>query len=184
MAEFALHDETSAPEESAKILANAKKANGFIPNLFAVMAEAPGLLSSYQFIHQQFVNSSFDADELTVVWQAINVEHDCGYCVPAHTRLAQGMSVDNAILDALRDETPLPNARLEALRTFTLVAVRTRGVANEVDVNAFLAAGYTERHILEVILGLSQKVMSNYTNHFAKTPVDPAFWEFSWNKVR
>jgi len=35
-----------------------------------------------------------------------------------------------------------------------------------------------------VILGLSQKVMSNYTNHLAETPVDEAFKGFAWEKAR
>lgn len=53
-----------------------------IPGLHAVMAEAPGLLEAYQTVHELFVNSSIDKDEFTVVWQSINVEHACHYCVP------------------------------------------------------------------------------------------------------
>ena len=85
------------------------------------------------------------------------------------------------ISDALRDATPLPNSRLEALRTFTLSVVRNRGNVDEVAVQEFLDAGFNQRQILEVILGISHKVMSNYTNHFAKTPVDAAFTKFAWS---
>ena len=35
----------------------------------------------------------------------------------------------------------------------------------------FLDAGYTQQQILEVILGMAHKVISNYMNHVAKTPV-------------
>ena len=45
---------------------------------------------------------------------------------------------------------------------------------------AFPAAGYEQRHVLEIILGLAQKVMSNYTNHIADTPVDPVMQKFAW----
>lgn len=31
-------------------------------------------------------------------------------------------------------------------------------------------------------LGVSQKVISNYVNHIAKTPVDKLFQKFSWDK--
>ena len=44
----------------------------------------------------------------------------------------------------------------------------------------FLDAGFTKRNILEVILGYSQKIMSNYTNHIADTPVDKPFQKFAW----
>jgi hypothetical protein len=32
------------------------------------------------------------------------------------------------------------------------------------------------------VLILAQKVMSNFTNHLAETPVDDAFQTFSWSK--
>ena len=175
-----MHDETSAPEASKELLARSKKANGRIPGLHATMAEAPGLLEGYQLLHKLFLDSTFDKDELTVIWQSVNVEHACHYCVPAHTGIAKAMKVDDAITDALRDSTPLPNERLEALRTFTLAMVRERGDVDEAAVQAFLDAGFTKRQVLEVILGVSQKVMSNYTNHLAQTPVDAPFEKFAW----
>lgn len=179
---FSLHNEDTAPDASKPLLANSKKAFGRIPGLHAVMAEAPGLLEAYNTVHQLFANSSFDEDELTVVWQSVNVEHACHYCVPAHTGIAKVMGVSDDISDALRNEAPLPNPRLEALRSFTLSVVRGRGNVDDIAVQAFLDAGFTRRQILEVILGVSQKVMSNYTNHFAETPVDVPMRKFAWQK--
>jgi alkylhydroperoxidase family enzyme len=183
MTNFTLHDQQSAPQKSQELLDTSIKAFGMIPGLHAVMAEAPGLLEGYQQLHQLFLDSSFDDEETTVVWQTINVEHACHYCVPAHTGIAKSMEVDDAITDALRNETPLPTDRLEALRDFTLAVVRGRGNVDDSAVQAFLDAGFTKRQILEVILGTAQKVMSNYTNHLADTPVDKPFKEFEWHKA-
>ena len=47
---------------------------------------------------------------------------------------------------------------------------------NEAEVGAFLAAGHTRRNVLDVVLGVGMKTLSNYTNHLAHTPLDPA-WE-------
>ncbi|MDE0921747.1 carboxymuconolactone decarboxylase family protein [Aurantimonas coralicida] len=182
MTDFTLHDETTAPDDSKPLLAKSQKAFGMVPGLHAVMAEAPGLLDAYQQVHELFLNSSFDKDETTVVWQTVNVENNCHYCVPAHTGIAKAMGVDDAITEALRNETPLPNARLEALRDFTLSVVRDHGNVDDAKVQAFLDAGFTRRNILEVVLGYSQKVMSNYTNHLAQTPVDKPFQKFAWQK--
>ena len=180
MADFTRHDRQTAPEDSKPLLENSVKDFGMIPNLHAVMAEAPGLLEGYQHLHALFLHTSFSAEEQTVVWQSINVEHGCHYCVPAHTAIAKQMEVDDAITDALRDETELPTARLEALRDFTLSVVRQRGEVSDDAVQAFLDAGYTRRQLLEVVLGVSQKVMSNYVNHLAETPVDAPFQKFAW----
>ncbi|MGJ8547105.1 MAG: carboxymuconolactone decarboxylase family protein [Sulfitobacter sp.] len=183
MVEFTRYTKDDAPEASKPLLDKSEAAFGRIPGLHATMAEASGLLEGYQVLHQLFVDSSFDNDEKTVVWQAINVENECHYCVPAHTGIAKMMKVDDAITDALRDETPLPNAKLEALRDFTLSVVRDKGFVDDAKVQAFLDAGFTKRNILEVILGYSQKIMSNYTNHLAKTPVDQVFEKFAWSKA-
>lgn len=183
MTEFTLHSEDTAPDASKALLTDSIKTFGMIPGLHAVMAEAPGLLEAYKTVHDLFAGSSFDKDEVTVVWQSINVEHVCHYCVPAHTAISKSMGVSDDISNALRDETPLPNARLEALRTFTLSVVRGRGDVDSNDVQAFLDAGYSRRQILEVVLGVAQKVMSNYTNHIANTPVDAPFEKFDWRKA-
>ena len=183
MTKFTIHTEETAPGASKPLLADSKKSYGMIPGLHAVMAEAPALLEAYKTVGDLFTNSSFDKDEITVVWQSVNVEHACLYCVPAHTGVAKSMGVSDDITDALRNETPLPNARLEALRTFTLGVVRNRGNVGDGAVQAFLDAGYTQRQILEVVLGVSMKVMSNYTNHLAHTPVDSEFARYTWAPV-
>jgi hypothetical protein len=84
----------------ARIIRRISKAYGMIPGLHGVLAGAPGILDAYQQLHELFVNSSFNEEELTVVWQSINVEHACHYCVPAHTGIAAMMKVDEAITEA------------------------------------------------------------------------------------
>ncbi|WP_339875323.1 carboxymuconolactone decarboxylase family protein [Olleya marilimosa] len=182
MTTLKIHNIETAPEGSKTLLENSQKAYGMIPGLHGVLAASPELLKAYQELHQLFTETSFNNDELTVVWQTINVEHGCHYCVPAHTGIAKMMKVDDAIIDALRNQTPLADAKLEALRTLTLSITRNRGNVSQADLEAFYTAGYGEQQVLEIILGLSQKVISNYTNHIANTPVDEAFQKFAWKK--
>ena len=182
MKDLTLHTIETAPEGSKPLLENSVKGFGMIPNLHGVMAESPGLLEGYQILHKLAQNSAFNANELTVVWQTINVEHECHYCVPAHTYIANAMKVDPALTEALRDRTAMPNEKLQALQDTTLAIVRNRGRLTAEEKEAFFAAGYGMAHLLDIILILSQKVMSNYVNHIAETPVDAPFQEFAWEK--
>ncbi|MBC8755755.1 carboxymuconolactone decarboxylase family protein [Kordia sp. YSTF-M3] len=182
MSNLKVHTLETAPEASKPLLENSVKEFGMLPNLHGVLAESPGLLEAYKMLHKLFQNSSFNTEELTVVWQTINVEHACHYCVPAHTAIAQMMKVDAKITEALRNSEALPNEKLQALHDTTLSIVRNRGVVSEAELETFYAAGYNQRHILEIILGLSQKLISNYTNHIANTPVDAPFEKFTWSK--
>lgn len=178
MSQFKLHTAETAPEAAQPLIKKSNAAFGMLPNLHAVMAEAPTLLEGYQVLHELFQKTSFNAEELTVVWQSINVEHSCHYCVPAHSAIAASMKVDDAIVDALVNKKPLENEKLEVLRETTLALVKNRGVLSEQALNKFFDAGYAQQQVLEIVLGISQKVMSNYTNHLADTPVDQPFKKF------
>ena len=136
------------------------------------------MLEAYQTLHTLFQTTKFDAEELTVIWQTINVEHDCHYCVPVHEAIANMMNIDPAIIKALRNQTAMPTEKLQVLHKTTLALVRNRGRLNDNDLDAFSRAGYEQVHLLEIILGISQKIMSNYVNHLAQTPVDDAFSDF------
>ena len=175
---FEIYNQKNAPIDSLPLLEKSVKDFGMVPNLHAVLAESPATLEAYQALHQLFQQTDFNAEEITVVWQTINVEHQCHYCVPAHTAIAHSMKVDPVVINALRERTELPSRKLQVLHLTTLSLVRNRGHLREQELADFFAAGYERRHLLEIILGISQKVISNYSNHLADTPVDKPFQKF------
>jgi hypothetical protein len=67
---------------------------------------------------QTFTESSFDKTDNNLLWQTINVEHEC-YCVPAHT-ITNGMKVDLKITEAFKSSTALPTEKLQILHDTTL----------------------------------------------------------------
>jgi alkylhydroperoxidase family enzyme len=182
MSNFTLHTKESAPAEAKALLDKSQSAFGMIPNLHAVMAQSPQLLDGYQVLHGLAQKTAFNAEELTVVWQSINVEHACHYCVPAHTGIAHAMKVSEDVIENVRNETPFANAKLNVLRDTTLEILRERGHLSSAQKDAFFAAGYSNQHLLDIVLILSQKVMSNYVNHLADTPVDEPFQAFAWER--
>ena len=179
---FKLYNRDNAPQHSKPLLEKSINDFGVIPNLHAMLAASPATLEAYQILHQLFQQSSFNKEELTVIWQTINVEHACHYCVPAHSAIAKMMGVDHELDDALRDGRDIANEKLQVLHQTTLALVRNRGHLSNHDNAAFYTAGYERRHLLEIILGISQKVISNYSNHLADTPVDKQFSSFKWTK--
>ena len=180
MTDFTIYTMKSAPEAAQPLLEDSIASFGMIPNLHGAMAESPAVLLSYKFLHTQAQNTSFSPEELTVVWQTANVEHECHYCVPAHTGIAKSPKVDDSITEALRNKTPLPD-KLEVLRETTKAILLDRGNPDTAKLTAFFDAGYSKQQLLEIILILAQKVMSNYINHLADTSVDKAFAKYEWH---
>lgn len=182
MSTLKIHNLETAPEGSKLLLEKSIKSTGMIPGLHGILAESPSTLEGYQKLHELFMNSSFNAEELTVVWQTLNVEHECHYCVPAHTMIANLMKVDPKLTEALRNREAMPTDKLQALHDTTLSIVRNRGRISDSELEHFYTAGYGQQQLLEIILGLAQKTISNYTNHIANTPLDKPFEKLVWKK--
>lgn len=182
MTTFTIHNHASAPEASKPNLEKAQKAFGMVPNLIGVLSESPVAVEAYQAMSSLFQASSFSPTERTVVWLEAIYDNNCEYCMAAHTGIAKGEKVDQAIIEALRNGEPLSDPRLEALRKFTHKMVMDRGWVGAEALQDFLAAGFTKENVLEVVIGVAHKTISNYANHIAATPVDAPFQQHLWEK--
>ncbi len=182
MTNFPIHDEHSAPDAAQQALAATKKNFGMIPNLERVMASAPPLLQGYSTVWDLFDETSLSPIERQVVYLTANYENECEYCVPWHSLLAKKAGMAPADIEALRNGAILSDDKLEALRKFTRSLIANRGKISTAERDEFFDAGYSHVHALEVVLGLAVKLMSNYTNSIAGTPLDKAVASLSWRK--
>ena len=183
MSHYQVHTKETAPPQSADMLANAEKAFGFIPNLLGVMAESPLMLKAYLALGKIFDESSFTPTERQLVILTASRFNDCRYCMAAHSVVAGMQNIPADVVNVIRNDQPIANGRLEILRRTVTTAIEQRGWLSEDDKDAFFAAGYTRAQLFEVILGISYKTLSNYVNHVADTPLDPAFASGAWAPV-
>ena len=179
MTSFQVHTAATAPE-SKTVLDKAQKAFGFVPNLMGVMAESPQLAEAYLAVAGLYSQTDLTDTEREVISMTNNRLNSCEYCMAAHTTVAQMKKLPEDVIASLRDGKPIADAKLEALRVFAEKVNVSRGRPSAADVDALLAVGYTNRTVFEVVLGTSMKVLSNYTNHIAETPVDQAFAGNAW----
>jgi len=98
----------------------------------------------------------------------------------AHTVIAGMQNVDSDIVNAIRNNQAIADNKLESLRQFTHLLIEKRGWVSESDIQTFMQAGYETQHMLDILVGIAQKTMSNFTNHIAKTPLDDAFANVAW----
>lgn len=178
-----VHTIDTAPAASQTSLDGARKVFGFIPNLLGMLATSPAALRAYLGLSDAFGAGTFSDIERQVVLLTVSVEHECQYCVAAHSALASAVKLPPDVLEALRQGKPLPDPRLETLRRTTWTLVTARGWIDDDGLAAFKAAGFTEAQFLEILVGIAQKTISNYANHVAETPVDSQFGKFAWRPV-
>lgn len=183
MNKFDIHTAETASPTSSEMLASVQKSYGFVPNLYGVFAESPAMLKAYMSLGKIFDESSFSPTERQVIILAASRLNECHYCMAAHSVVAGMQNVPEYVVDAIRNDLPIVDPKLEALRSFAAAMVEKRGWVSDGETDAFLAAGYTKAQILEVVLGISFKTLSNYTNHVAETPLDSAFSQRTWTAV-
>jgi alkylhydroperoxidase family enzyme len=125
-------------------------------------------------------NTSLTPVEQQVVFMTSNFENNCHYCIPGHTWMMKAAKMPDDVIEALREGTPLPDPKLQALHVYTKELLDNRGHIGEDRLQAFLDAGYTKQQALEVLTGLSAKLISNFTNAITHTEVDEPMKAFAW----
>ncbi|RVX43929.1 hypothetical protein EDD27_6640 [Nonomuraea polychroma] len=83
----------------------------------------------------------------------------CGADFVQRASRVDGIPEDADVGDEPQDEA------LEAARRLTQAMVTQRGWVDDAEIEAFLAAGYTRRHVLDIVLGVGMRTLSNYSNH-------------------
>lgn len=170
--DFKLHTAETAPEASKKKLAEIKGKYGRLPNFFAVAAESPAAVNAYTTLSDIFRNTGLTPVEQTIVILTASVENKCGYCVAAHSRGAKMAGVPDEVIRAIKERSPLADAKTEALRRVVSQIVEKRGWLSDGEVQNFLNSGYNKSQLLDVIVGVSMKTLSNYINHLADPPAE------------
>jgi len=164
----------TAPAEARDRLTNVKNANGFIPNLIGVLANAPTALETYQTVGAINSRTSLSPAEREVVQITAATRNGCGFCVAGHTAIARKkLAMPEDVIEALRSTQALSDPKLNALALFTLAVIEHKGQVADDELEDFLAAGYTQQSALEVVLGVSLATLCNYANNLAKTPINP-----------
>lgn len=166
----------SAPEGSKETLQAIQKGFGFIPNLMATFANSPAVLNGYMGLDAAWGQSSLTPKEQQIILLVTSVENNCRYCTAAHSTILKSMmKTDPAIVKAVRHRTEIPDLKLNALALFTREVVAERGRVSEDTKNRFIAVGFNEISMMEVLVGVALKTISNYLDHLNPTTVDPAF---------
>lgn len=166
----------TAPEGSRETLTNINKAFGFVPNLMATFANSPAVLNGYLALDSFFQKTSFKPAERELILLAASVENECGYCTAAHSMISKNMlKVPAETVAAIRSGNLTGDDRNSVLAATVREIVRTRGNASQPAIDRFFAAGFTTNQLLELLIGIALKTISNYTDHLFHPELDAAF---------
>lgn len=183
MTRLSLLNTETAPASTQAALKQAIKNSGFLPNLLALLANAPVALQAYQDMSSLNAQGSLDLKEREVVQLVAGTLHGCTFCVAGHTALATNKAKLNPeYIEALRQQhyDQISDTRLRALALFAEQVILTRGKVSDGALQAFFKVGYEDQQALEVIVGIGLATICNFANNLAHTPLNDQLEAYQW----
>lgn len=152
------------------IFDNLEKAVGFVPNLFATYAHSENALGNY--LNLSNAKTSLKTKEKEVVNLAVSEVNNCIYCLSAHTAISKmnGFTEDQIL--ELRAGGASFDDKLDALARLAKNITENRGATDAAILDNFFTAGWTKENLIDVIVLVGDKTISNYINNTTEIPVD------------
>ena len=170
MTAFSVPTRDDVTPDNQAIFDNLKKALGFVPNLYATFAYSPTALGTYLAL--QNAKSSLKPKEREVINLVVSQVNDCEYCLAAHTALGKMRGFTDAQILEIRRGRASFDPKLDGLIRFVREIAEKRGHVSTAATDAFLAAGWSQANLVDAIIVVGDKSISNYLHGTTKIPVD------------
>jgi uncharacterized peroxidase-related enzyme len=162
----------------AATLSQIKASLGNVPNVFALLANAPVALDGYLSLSKALSRGRLTARQREILALAIAQENECQYCLSAHTALAEAVGL--SATDALKARFGKSDDPFErALASFVKNVVRQRGLVSDQDLDLAREAGIGDGLMLEIVANVALNTLTNYANRLADTEIDSPVVEVS-----
>ncbi|MBS1779403.1 MAG: carboxymuconolactone decarboxylase family protein [Bacteroidetes bacterium] len=146
------------------------KAFGKVPNLYASFAWNDTALTDYLALQNR--KSTLTAKEREVINLVVSQVNDCKYCVPAHTMLAGMLGYNEQQILEIRRADISFDSKLDALAKFTKETTINRGRPSDKALELFYDAGYNTANLVDAMIIIGDKIISNYLHNITQIPVD------------
>ncbi len=149
---------------------NLQKKLGFVPNLYAFFGKNETALEDYLTFQNR--KSTLRLKEREVINLVTSQINGCRYCQSAHTAIGKMAGFDDEQILEIRKGQASFDEKLDALARFTASVVHNRGRVSLEIRDAFFNAGYTEANLIDVLIVVGDKIISNYLHNLTGFEID------------
>lgn len=147
-----------------------QNAFGKVPNLYATFAWNETALADYLALQNR--KNTLSVKEREIINLVVSQVNDCKYCVPAHTAVSKMLGfTDEQILQIRRAQISFDD-KYDALAKFVKETAINRGRPSENTSDALFKAGYSKANVIDIMMIIGDKIISNYLHNFTQIPVD------------
>lgn len=170
MKTFEVPTRETVSENNQALFDNLKKGLGFVPNLYAMFAHNETALADYLVLQNR--KASISAKEREIINLVTSQINECDYCLSANTAIGKMMHLTDEQIMEIRSGHFSGNAKFDALAQLVKSAVINRGKPERNIVEAFFAAGYTDANLIDVLIIIGDKMVSNFLHGITQIPID------------
>lgn len=170
MSTYNVPTKNEVSENNQAIFDNLQKNIGFVPNLYAYFAKNDTALGDYLAFQNR--KSTLRAKEREIVNLVTSQINGCRYCLSAHTAIGKMNGFTDEQVLEIRGGDAHFDAKLDALAKFTHSVVARRGKVAKEDLDAFFNAGYTEANMIDVMIVIGDKTVSNLIHNLIGFEID------------
>lgn len=167
---FTVPTRNDVSDSNQAIFDNLQKGLGFVPNLYAYFGKNETALADYLTFQNR--KSSLRTKEREIINLVTSQINGCRYCQSAHTVLGKMNGFTEEQLLEIRTGKASFDSKLDALAQFTAAVVSNRGKVSEHLVQSFFEAGYTEANLIDVMIVVGDKIISNYLHNLTQLEID------------
>lgn len=168
--QFNVPTKSEVSENNQAIFDQLEKGLGFVPNLYATYAYSDNALGDYLALQNR--KSSLTAKEREVINLVVSQVNECAYCLAAHTALGKMNGFTDEQIIELRTGEASFNDKLDALARFVKDITINRGKPADEATEALLNAGYTKGNLVDIIVVIGDKIISNFIHGTTQIPID------------
>jgi len=170
MTNFTIPTRENVSETNQAIFDNLKNALGFVPNIYAAMANSDNALKSY--LDFSNAKTSFSKKEKEVIDLAVSEVNGCHYCQAAHTAIAKMNGFTEEQIIELRKGNASWDTKLDVLSKTSKSISEKRGKIDATTTENFYAAGYTKAHLVDLVVAIGIISITNTFHNVTDVAID------------
>ncbi|MGM0507481.1 MAG: carboxymuconolactone decarboxylase family protein [Bacteroidota bacterium] len=157
-------------ERNRQIFDDLEEKVGFVPNIYATYAHSSTAPARYlTFSNSESSLNNREKEAINLVTSQVN---GCAYCLAAHTKIGgmNGFTEEQTL--EIRQGQALFDPKLHAVVSLAQTVALNRGKLSDSDLEAFFDAGHDKEKLVDVIVQVGEKSITNLLHNVTQIPVD------------
>jgi uncharacterized peroxidase-related enzyme len=170
MTKFEVPTREQVSPENQAIFDNLNSKLGFVPNIYATYAFSKDALGRYLSFASG--KTSLNNKEKEAVNLIVSQVNGCTYCLAAHTAVGKMNGFSEEQILELRKGSASFDSKLDALVKLAKSLTENRGSVDDASLDVFFKAGYDKGNLVDVVLAVGEKTITNYLHKVTDIPID------------